>query len=738
MITYTNRLNMTPGRVPLVIHVSQYDSDFSLVFNLYSSDGTFTIESGTTAMIRGTKTDGNAYDADATIDINNQTVTVAGHVQMTAAKGMNVYELVLQKSGKDLATANFILAVERAAMDADTIASESILKEINALIDGASTATEAAARAETAAESVSASAAQIETNKTDITGLKLDVDDAKTDLNSQGATLIENYKLTIGNLSDAGTWNQVVANSKYRHFVFQVSGGEDFILRATGRVVLGFLKTYSAPAASGETVDYSSEEGFTQKMIYTNPTLHVVIPSDVRYIVCETYYNDVEAVVTRFSVDGYDYVIPFRNNFMRYLGSMVNKGITRFKDCNGVGYYNFTQDYVSNITDKPKELSTGGILFVLPYSAGGTTYRIIIDSNWDVYAAYTGKAFKKISYSQKDYGVYPSWEIGAIRSGTGEDAASTKRVRTAGYYDVKGGVKITVPAEMKAEVILYDSNIARIISSNFFDSGTHYIYPRYGAAYFRMYGGYTDDRVITDASTGNLYGIEWIDNDDASVWYALGDSITQGYYSYDNAGSDAIAVTVDCWANIAARKSGLRLVNAGVGGSGYVHNGTVLDKLNAKDHVDAMDFTGAECVTLAYGVNDWKYNERLGSMSSLSGDGTIYGNMKYVVEKILSDNPLCKIFVVTPLNSANTTKDYGTKETNWGLGYELSNSGTLEDVFQAEKDIAEYYGLQLIDQTHESCVNRENLLSVLIDGVHPSISCHATIGSEMAAKITFS
>lgn len=176
MLTLTNRIDMRPGAVPLVIHLGQYDSDFSLVFELYSSAGNFTVESGTTAMIRGTKTDGNAYDADATIDVSAKTVTVAGSEQMTAAKGRNVYELVLTKSGKVLSTANFILDVERAAMDADTIASESVLKELNAIIAGAETATEAAQTATAAAESVSGSAAQIATNTADISDLKADYD----------------------------------------------------------------------------------------------------------------------------------------------------------------------------------------------------------------------------------------------------------------------------------------------------------------------------------------------------------------------------------------------------------------------------------------------------------------------------------------------------------------------------------------------------------------------------------
>ena len=151
-ITITRDLNMVPVGVPPVIHLSQYDDDFLLVFNLYSSVGTFTVESSTTAEIRGTKEDGYGYSANATIDISNKRVTVAGNNQMTACAGQNTFELVLKKNNKVLSTANFILDVEHAALDAGTIQDESVLKELNAIIAGAATATQAAQDADAAAD----------------------------------------------------------------------------------------------------------------------------------------------------------------------------------------------------------------------------------------------------------------------------------------------------------------------------------------------------------------------------------------------------------------------------------------------------------------------------------------------------------------------------------------------------------------------------------------------------------
>lgn len=170
MRTITQTLNMSPGGVPPVIHVSQYDSDFTITFTLFSLFGGFTIESGTTAQIRGTKSSGTGYSADAAINISAKTVTVTGNAQMTAAAGQNIFEIVLKKNNKEISSKNFILHVERAALDADTITDESVLKELNAIIEGAETATQAAEEANDAADRAEAAAQSLEIDPTPTQG----------------------------------------------------------------------------------------------------------------------------------------------------------------------------------------------------------------------------------------------------------------------------------------------------------------------------------------------------------------------------------------------------------------------------------------------------------------------------------------------------------------------------------------------------------------------------------------
>ena len=178
MIKHTNKIDMVTGGIPVVIHVNQYDSDFSLVFELYSSDGEFTLESGTTVTIRGTKTDGNGYSVDAAIDIPNKKVTVTGDQQMTACAGRNTFELTLSKNNKELNTANFILDVERAALDKDTI-SNSVIRELINVIDRTDEIIAAARQADAAQESIAQLTQRSETAANDAEGSATAAKEAK-------------------------------------------------------------------------------------------------------------------------------------------------------------------------------------------------------------------------------------------------------------------------------------------------------------------------------------------------------------------------------------------------------------------------------------------------------------------------------------------------------------------------------------------------------------------------------
>lgn len=212
-------------------------------------------------------------------------------------------------------------------------------------------------------------------------------------------------------------------------------------------------------------------------------------------------------------------------------------------------------------------------------------------------------------------------------------------------------------------------------------------------------------------------------------WYALGDSITRGMYGYTGgSGVD----TVNCWAALAAGYNGWTLTNKGVSGSGYVVKGGSAPETNAREQVDAIDFSAAELVTLAYGVNDWLQDNGVGSMEDdVTTGGTFISNMRYCIEKILTDNPAVKIVVISPINCRSGC----TVTTNWGIGKENNAEATLEDFYEAEKTVCEYYGIEFIDMLHSSVVNRYNIYFALPDSVHPTKEIHKQMARELSRKI---
>lgn len=200
-----------------------------------------------------------------------------------------------------------------------------------------------------------------------------------------------------------------------------------------------------------------------------------------------------------------------------------------------------------------------------------------------------------------------------------------------------------------------------------------------------------------------------------AVWYAVGDSITSGYL---------IGGPTKTWVAHVLKYNGYDAAksrNLGVAGIGFVRE----DPTNAQvvqDIVNSNDFSTVDLVTVAVGINDWQNNCAIEDVKTA---------MAACFDKILSDNPYCKIFFITPFN-----KNRGSKETNWALGYE-QNGITLEDFVAGQISACNDYGIEVIDMTHNSVINRENLTSVLYDNTHPNETCHIALGRELARKITF-
>ena len=244
-------------------------------------------------------------------------------------------------------------------------------------------------------------------------------------------------------------------------------------------------------------------------------------------------------------------------------------------------------------------------------------------------------------------------------------------------------------------------------------------------------GGYDITKNIT-------VNFEKLQKPGTASWAALGDSITQGWYSYIGADEQphSASDSTKGWVGLVGKATKVNLTNYGIGGIGYLYESSGNCGWRVAQGIDFSDF---DYVTLAYGINDWKGNVNLGTMSDdYSGTPTtLCGAIRKTIETILTSNPKVKVFLITPLNAMGYSFDYGDESTNWGLGYTFSNSGTLEDVFELMETICDYYSIQMIDMSHCSVINRKNIGALLLDGVHPSEYGHKQLARELSTKITF-
>ena len=487
----------------------------------------------------------------------------------------------------------------------------------------------------------------------------------------------------LGILNSSGVWTNTNL-STYTHYAIPVAGGEHVIIKArsSGTAYYAVLKTHVMPLTG--TGDWAT--GYTGRVALTaNKFVEFDLPTDARFFYVQSLNNGNDSMPAGLWING-----------INIYAATPSEGIVEYLD---------------------EKISTGDRNAINMFRSGGAPVQL-------------------------------KWEHGTINIGSGVGSTialqgSNVRMRTQPFYtDVE--LHVSWDSTISAQVIYVsdDSTAATItaLDPNQAATGRSITIP--AGSRFRMIFGYANSAslVNTDPDTIlNVLPVLYTDLSDIVYpglvnWTALGDSITQGYYSYMSGGVPTSALNASiAWATLVAKWNRWSLDNQGLGGSGFLDpdSSNVTGWMVARDY----DFTGRNLVTIAYGINDWKGNQPLGSILSTvpATPTTVIGAMQYVIEKIMTSNPECKIVGILPINSC----DYGDFEHYWGLGTPNANNVTLEQFVQALIDVYEYYGIEYIDLAHSSVVNRLNIQSLLIDGVHPSVNAHRLLGLELAERISF-
>ena len=171
-------LDLLPGAMPPIVHVSQGDVGRKFSISIYDDTGAAYPLTGKTLSIVGHKGDGNVFQyAIPSSAISGNVVTITTEEQMTPVAGKALCEIRIEQGGTKLGTCNFVMDVEQGPADMGSLSTsalymiDAIFERAQADIDAAAAsaatasqkAAEAASSATDAASSANASAASAAT-----------------------------------------------------------------------------------------------------------------------------------------------------------------------------------------------------------------------------------------------------------------------------------------------------------------------------------------------------------------------------------------------------------------------------------------------------------------------------------------------------------------------------------------------------------------------------------------------
>ena len=209
-----------------------------------------------------------------------------------------------------------------------------------------------------------------------------------------------------------------------------------------------------------------------------------------------------------------------------------------------------------------------------------------------------------------------------------------------------------------------------------------------------------------------------------TVYYALGDSITSG--SYSDAQGQGIAKQDAPWAYPyqIGKAIGCTVYNLAIpgGSSSLIYTNEVPNVRS-----------DATLITLMTGTNDYTLNSPLGTYLSTDWN-TLMGRIYTIIEELMNTAPNARIILLSPLNSAGDLTP-ADKSNNYRRGVPNSAGWTYDDLVEQMELFANKYGIEFINCTSNSPVNTFNLLEMLKDYTHPTISAYSQIAQYIYSQM---
>lgn len=173
-------------------------------------------------------------------------------------------------------------------------------------------------------------------------------------------------------------------------------------------------------------------------------------------------------------------------------------------------------------------------------------------------------------------------------------------------------------------------------------------------------------------------------------WVAIGDSITYLNEHPDEAGN---RITKGYMTLVTEQLPNIHYTNKGY--NGWTSGGIA-------ESFDKLDIKKADVYSVFLGTNDWWQGRPLGTLEHYkndSGNSTVYGSFRIIVNKLRSLNSTAKIILITPMQRADFVYLHDMNNNAYG-SYKAKNGQMLEEFANAIRAIGHYENFTVVDLYH--------------------------------------
>ncbi len=184
------------------------------------------------------------------------------------------------------------------------------------------------------------------------------------------------------------------------------------------------------------------------------------------------------------------------------------------------------------------------------------------------------------------------------------------------------------------------------------------------------------------------------------TWVAIGDSITYLNEHPDETGN---RITKGYMTMVTEQLPGIQYFNQG-------HNGWTSGGI--ADKIETLGIQKADIYTIFLGTNDWWGGRTLGTINDYrnnTGNQTVYGSFRIIINKLRSLNKRAKIVLITPMQRGDFVYIADYKNNAFG-SYKEKSDQSLSQFAAAIKAIGRHEKLPVVDLYNDSGMELSNMV----------------------------